>query len=72
MRVEEALRERVSTVNSIIRAAPVVIGPVPDRVLLQVNARISEMMGYMKAELIGQNARILYPTEERVRARGAG
>ena len=35
-----------------------------DRVIMEVNSRICEMTGYTKDELIGQNARLLYPTQE--------
>jgi PAS domain S-box-containing protein len=50
--------------RSIFRAAPIGIGLVADRVFLDVNDRICEMTGYTRAELIGESARILYPTDE--------
>lgn len=53
-----------ATLESIFRAAPVGIGLVVNRVLRQVNARICEMTGYSAHELIGQSARIFYPSEE--------
>jgi len=62
-RAEEALRERESTLNSILRAAPTGIGLVSNRVILKVNQRICEMVGRTQEELIGKNARILYPTD---------
>jgi len=61
---EEALRESEASLASIFRAAPVGIGLVSDRVLIRVNERISEMTGYTAEELLGKNARILYPTDE--------
>jgi len=63
-RSEEALRESEASLASIFRAAPVGIGIVSDRVLTRVNERIGEMTGYSGDELIGKNARILYPTDE--------
>ena len=63
-RAEEALRHSENTLSSIFRAAPTGIGLVSDRVLLQVNQRVCEMTGYAQEELIGQSARILYPTNE--------
>jgi PAS domain S-box-containing protein len=63
-RSEEALRESEASLASIFRAAPVGIGIVSDRVIIRVNDRISEMTGYSGEELIGKNARILYPTDE--------
>ncbi len=63
-RAERALREREETLMSIFRAAPIGIGLVSNRVLLQVNNKICEMLGYSSDELIGKNARILYLSDE--------
>lgn len=61
-RAERALCESEARLHSIFRAAPIGIGIVSKRVLLQVNDRICEMTGYSREELIGQSARLLYPT----------
>jgi len=61
---EEALRDSEEHLQSVFRAAPTGIGVVSDRVLNQVNERICEMTGYSEEELIGQNARVLYPSDE--------
>ena len=61
---EEALRASEASLASIFRAAPVGIGIVSDRILLRVNDRICSMTGYSPDELIGKNARILYPADE--------
>ncbi len=63
-RAEEALRHSENTLSSLFRAAPTGIGLVSERMLLQVNQRICEMTGYSQDELVGQNARILYPSDE--------
>ncbi|MGD2095841.1 MAG: PAS domain S-box protein, partial [Phycisphaerales bacterium] len=63
-KAERALCEREATLMSIFRAAPIGIGLVSNRVLLQVNDKVCEMSGYSRDELIGQNARILYPSDE--------
>ncbi len=63
-KAEDALRHSENTLSSLFRAAPTGIGLVSNRMLLQVNHRICEMTGYSQNELIGQNARILYPTDE--------
>ena len=50
--------------QSIFRAAPVGIGVVRDRVIVQVNDRLCAIVGYQRGELIKKSARMLYPTEE--------
>jgi len=72
LRVEEerrqadaALKRSAATLRSIFSAASIGIGLiVGDRVLSQVNERICELTGYTSEELIGKNARVLYPTDE--------
>jgi len=64
LKAEEALWENEAKMKSIFRAAPVGIGVVVDRVIKQINERICEMTGYSKEELVGQRARMLYPTDE--------
>ena len=61
---EEALRESEGRMLSMFRAAPTGIGVTINRALKQVNERICEMTGYSAEELIGRNARILYPSDE--------
>jgi PAS domain S-box-containing protein len=61
---EQALRESEERMNSIFRAAPIGIGVVANRILLNVNNRVCEMTGYSREELIGSSARIVYPTQD--------
>jgi PAS domain S-box-containing protein len=63
-RAEQVLRDSEEKMQSIFRVAPTGIGVVKDRVLLYVNPKISEMVGYTQEELIGQSARMLYPNQE--------
>jgi PAS domain S-box-containing protein len=63
-RTEEALRENQERLQSIFRVVPAGIGHVCDRVLLEINQRACEMTGYTIEELVGRNARILYPSQE--------
>jgi PAS domain S-box-containing protein len=63
-KVEKAYQESKDELKSIFRAAPTGIGLVYDRIIQQANDRLCEMIGYPKNELIGQNARILYPTDK--------
>jgi PAS domain S-box-containing protein len=50
--------------KSIFRAAPLAIGMVVNRVITQVNERLCAMLGYTSKELLGREARLLYPTQE--------
>ena len=63
---ERILRGREAKIQSIFRAAPVGIGLVsyPDRLLLEVNDRLCRMVDYAPEELIGQSARMIYPSDE--------
>jgi PAS domain S-box-containing protein len=61
---EQALRESEDRLRSVFRAAPIGIGVVRDRTLLEVNSRLCEMTGYRQEELVSVSARILYPDRE--------
>ena len=63
-RIQTELRNQRDLMSSIFRAAPTGIGVVSKRVLLAANDRICEMTGYTQNELIGQNARMLYATDD--------
>jgi len=52
-----------SRLRSIFLAAPVGIGVVVDRVIKDANNRLCDMTGYSRDELVGQSARMLYPTD---------
>lgn len=61
---KEALRKNETRMRSIFRAAPIGIGIVSDRILIDVNDRLCQITGYTKNDLIGQNSRMLYPTQD--------
>ena len=61
---QDALREREASLSSIFRAAPIGIGLVSNRILIEVNDRFCEMTGYSREELTGKSARIVYPSDE--------
>ncbi len=63
-RTEEALREQEARLRSIYLVAPVGIGLVCDRILMDVNDRLCRMTGYSRDELTGESARILYCTQD--------
>jgi PAS domain S-box-containing protein len=64
LQAEAALREGEARLAGIFAAAPLGIGLVQNRILKEVNHRLCDMLGYEPGELLGQSARILYPTEE--------
>ncbi len=57
------LEESQAYLQSIFLVAPTGIGVITDRVLQQVNPQMCKMTGYTEGELIGQNARVLYPDD---------
>lgn len=60
----EALQANQEMMQCIYRVAPTGIGVVVSRILKDVNLRVCEMTGYTREELVGKNARILYPSQE--------
>ena len=63
-RVDEELKQSRASIKSILKAAPIGIGLVHDRVLNWVSDHMSEMLGYSGDELIGKSSRILYENDE--------
>ena len=61
---ENALRDSEAYMKSIFRAAPTGIGVVHNRIFRKVNDKFCEMLGYSGNELLGQSARIVYPSDE--------
>ncbi len=62
--LENRLLASESRLRSIFLAAPVGIGVVVDRIIKDANDRLCDMTGYSREELVGQSARMLYPTDE--------
>ncbi len=58
------IAENESRLKGIFKAAPIGIGIAINRVLVEVNERVSSMTGYPVNELTGRNARMLYPSDE--------
>jgi PAS domain S-box-containing protein len=61
---ELLLKENEEKLQSIFSAAPVGIGLVVNRVLIEVNDSLCRMIGYNRSELIGQSSLILYNSKE--------
>lgn len=60
---EQSIQNREDAIRGILRAAPVGIGVVSNRVVEEVNDQLCEMVGHSREELLGQNARIFYPDD---------
>ena len=69
-RAETQLSEYAAKLDSLLAAAPIGIGLLVDRVFQQVNATMCVMTGYGEGELLGQSARMLYPSDEEFRRVG--
>jgi PAS domain S-box-containing protein len=61
---EFQLREQDAKLRSIFRATPVSIGLTTNRDFHDCNDAFFRMTGYSPGEIIGKNARLIYPTEE--------
>ncbi|RJP35542.1 MAG: PAS domain S-box protein [Candidatus Omnitrophota bacterium] len=61
---EDELKKREQTLQTTFRAAPIGIGFVNNRILGWTNETLHKLIGYSGEELEGQNARILYPSQE--------
>jgi PAS domain S-box-containing protein len=60
----QALAASQAEISSIFRAAPIGIGMVVNRIIQEANETLCTMTGYARKELLGQSARMLYPTQE--------
>jgi len=63
-KTEEALKNREAKISSLFRAAPVGIGMVVDRIIVETNLTLLQMTGYSYEDLIGRSSRILYLSDE--------
>ena len=63
-RAEEALKESERKLKSIFQAVPVGIGVTKNRAIEEVNDRFCEIIGYSRAEVLGQDTRKFYPSDE--------
>ena len=62
--VEETVRASKTKLTSIFRVAPVGIGLVSNRIFQEVNDHFCAITGYSKEELIGNDARMVYSSDE--------
>jgi len=50
--------------QSILRVVPAGIGIVENRILLDINQRVCDILGYEREELVGRNSRMLYLSDK--------
>lgn len=63
-KINRQLKLSQEKIASIFSAAPIGIGVVTDRILIEVNERLCDIIGYNKDELVGKSSRILYPSQK--------
>ena len=60
----KTLKESEAALRSILRAVPIGIGVVCDRVIKEANEGLCEILGYSSEEILGNSARMFYLTDE--------
>ena len=61
--IEKTLAEKESTIEAILKSAPVGIGFIRDRMLISANLEMHRLLGYELNFLAGKSTRVLYPDE---------
>ncbi len=64
IRIADSLNKSEEWLKSILTSVPAGVGVLKDRVLMEVNKVACEMVGYTRDDLIGESARIFFPSEE--------
>ncbi|MFC1489692.1 PAS domain S-box protein [Candidatus Latescibacterota bacterium] len=64
LKTEKALQKSDEKLQSIFRSAPIGIGLVVERKIKWVNEMFTRIIGYSADELLENNSRILYPSDE--------
>jgi PAS domain S-box-containing protein len=62
--IEKTLQESETALSTILQVVPIGIGVVCDRVIKEINERFCKILGYSKEEILGNSARMFYPTDE--------
>lgn len=68
---QEALSERETRLTSLYRAVPVGVGRIVNRIFLETNEHLCQMLGYTAEQLARQNSRMLYLSEQEFEFVGA-
>ncbi|MGE0020893.1 MAG: PAS domain S-box protein [Draconibacterium sp.] len=64
LNTETALLKAEAHLGSIFKASPAGIGLTKNRIITEINDYFCTLTGYSRDEIIGQNARMLYPSDE--------
>jgi PAS domain S-box-containing protein len=59
-----AAAERAAWLDALLNHSPIGIAVPVDRVMTEVNDHCCKLLGYRRAELIGQSVRMLHCTDE--------
>ncbi len=71
--MQSEIQIRNSQLASIFRSAPVgIYHASPERVIIKVNKKLCEMLGYSEEELVGRSVSMLYPSEIEYETVGVG
>ena len=65
------LQESEARLKRVFRASPLGIGLVRDRIMQWHNTAMSKILGYEPVELVGKEARMIYPNDEEYQKAGA-
>ncbi len=60
---EKELLRQQAKLDSILRASPVGIGMIKDRIIIHANEELGKIVGRSEEELLGKSTRIFYPSE---------
>jgi PAS domain S-box-containing protein len=61
---QDDLAQQRATMEGILRAAPVGVGLIRERIITWVSENLCRMLGYLREELLGQSTRLLYLSQE--------
>jgi len=70
IRIKEGLTKSEKRLKQVFQASPLGIGLVRHQIMQWHNEAMSKLLGYTPEELIGENARMIYPSDEEFRRAG--
>lgn len=70
-RIEKELKEREERLSSLFRIVPAGLGISLNRTIIEANQFLCDLTGYTKEELINQNTRMLYVSDEEYKRVGS-